>query len=260
MRNPRLGVIASSVPNTPARVFDAIMSLSPYSYWPLREDSGSTAFDYGSYGLNGTYEAGVTLGSVVGADGYEYPSFPGSNNGAVNVGDAPGYSIGIGLTVFALIRPSSFIPVYRRPIVTRAGPSLGQYEWEFDAGPTEDLTVTILKSTSSTSSAWVSRGGTIVSAGEWTAVAFSCSSTNVIVAETLYVNSSVPESIRTGGFGSGGSVTDTTSNLVIGGRADNNSQIVFPGSISHVALWNAVLTSEQIAIPMNAALSEGWIA
>lgn len=74
------------------RYEDVVLADGPSGYWPLNETSGSTAYDLGSTGVNGTYTNSPTLGAYAFPAGGRAPHFAGASSQQVTIADNNAWS------------------------------------------------------------------------------------------------------------------------------------------------------------------------
>lgn len=74
------------------RYQDVVLADGPVGYWPLNETSGSTAYDLGSTGVNGTYTNSPTLGAYAFPAGGRAPHFAGASSQQVTIADNNAWS------------------------------------------------------------------------------------------------------------------------------------------------------------------------
>lgn len=224
---------------------------SPNLFYPFHEDSGSTAYDFGSSGVNATIESGVTVG-VAGILSTTAHSFSGndSSGNSVGVGDIDILS-GSSATLCAWIYVSSFnsgstdtghFSDTHGQIIGKQGSSAsdsgdnyelgvldnGQVGWYVDAG----------------SGSTVVEGGSL-STGTWYFLAATYSSSNGDIEIFVDASSVGTNTASTGGLGGNNNPIGIGSIADDGGNYGDN-YFTFDGRISHPMFFNKVLTNSEI--------------
>lgn len=233
----------------PPSLDEAITALTPAGYWKLQETSGTAAADSSGNGRNGTYVNGPTLNATAGPDGFNYPTFDGTND-TMDVPDNNVWSIndsGTGLTVFAIFKtPGS--PVGNKAICEKANPSAPfNIEWVFGftaAGFSLALYTPGGVAIRSTTGALTWDSG-------WHVVAVAVPS--VSANGNAYWNGA-----DVTGTPGGGSGTYVNNNAPLRWAGVNTVLGRFAGTLAHLAVFPRELDGTEVASLMSAAAGEGW--
>lgn len=226
-----------------------IAALSPVGYWKLNETSGTTATDSSGNGRNGTYSGSYTLAAVTGGDGDDYVDFGVSARGLVTIADNNVWTAGTaGFTVFCLFRPHG---TTSDVLVSKA---TNPYEWALSTS-----------GTGNGGTFWRSTGAAVTSTfGSFTNSTNTWAATAMVVADTpkpsrpIYVyHSSAKNPGHVGTFAGLTPYSNTTAQVVIGDRGDNNGQF-FDGNMAHVFILDRRMYAYEWRRLIRAAEIEGW--
>jgi hypothetical protein len=250
--NPRGSItsapVALTVATPPNKYAAQVMAFGPYTYWPLNETTGSTAYDYSS-GLNGVDIGDITLGVAGNAApgfGASHPVYNFNHAGGVNLGTAVNMN-DTTFTILAWVFDDNS-GVDQSGIITKGNASwrtaiFNTHYLEYTANgiyPFSDGTTTFLTGPGGNYNPPVTN---VLDDGIWHFVAavYNCPYSSgdkrlyfdgVLVQETNVL----------------GSFSQNTDEVWIGNNIGNdNGDNYWPGMISDVALFNRGLSSAEVA-------------
>lgn len=229
----------------------AYLSLSPAGYWPLRETTGSTAYDASGNGLNGTYIASPSLASrsLTGFGTALYPDFNGTSQCVDLAGPA---ALNVSTFTIVLIAVADVI-VAERNLLSEDFIGGGNIEYSFGHKIFNAASV-----------------GTI-GCGNYNGVANYVQSATTITTGRAYMfvgrsnanNYSVfVNGVLDAGPTAKGSATAAYTGVVIGGRDSNGAgtyDTFWDGTIGEVAFYGSSLSDANIAYLYTVALRAGVV-
>jgi hypothetical protein len=241
---------SSEVAAMPGEYDSWVRGFQPLGYWPLNESDGATAADFSGNGLNGAYQAAITLGIPGPANPPYFGFASGTLAAAFNGGDnswvsLPGLNLNSDIATFtAWIYPTTVTQSGAAGLIfcrdglgmvsgfdyNPAGTQLG-YTWNNDSG----------------TYAWNS--GLTPPADQWSLVALVVTPTNA----TIYLyNTNGQISAHTTHVQTSSAFSGETR---IGNDADGSNR-TFKGSLGEAAVFNRALSANQIGVLYQAAA--GW--
>lgn len=225
---------ATYIPPTLGGLHDAIQALSPVGYWKLDNASGN-AIDSSGYGRDGFYDGATRQG----VDGFVRLG----GTGRITVQGWPDWTIGTGMTVFALVKPETGTTV--RAIAGKGVTGRPYQEWRLAKSATAQPMAEILTPAGVATGAVASTAA--LTDGVWHAVAARMASTSVDVIQNDTVTTSTHAAAA---------VTHLRDPLFLGAAPGLSSWL---GGLAHVAIFRGALTNGQIAGLVAAARTEGLI-
>jgi autotransporter-associated beta strand protein len=227
----------------PASSYDGqVMASGPVAFWPLNEASGPTAFDY-TAAFNGAYSSGGVTYNVTGPVGDKVVTMDGTN-GTVTIPYA------------AALNPSSFsVELWVKPAVVPyytsnvaylassaviASPRSGWYLAQDDANGSTFLNgsafiVRLFNQNGTTPSITLAAP---VTNSAWNHLVLTYDGTST--EASLYQNGVLASN------GLAGFVANVSAPFTVGVRSDNS--LKWPGSVGGVALYDRVLSTNEIAL------------
>lgn len=238
--------MAKPATNPTLSLYNQILALGPKGYWPLRETSGTTVVDASGFGRNGTYSGTMALANTPGFDGFSYPTFTTSGLGTVpHHADFVGTG---GMTVLGFARPEAS---GGWSIINKVGngDSVNR-EWLFYSSTGTDIVAETRATAGATGRQIIT--GSCAQRTNWNMLSFTVAnttSTPVVRCNGAVISGSL--------FGSGTWVA-TTQDLIIG-QFPTLPSLQTDGHLAHIAIFQRVLTPEEINSIYLSAVSEGWI-
>jgi hypothetical protein len=237
------------------------MSYAPAGYWKLDETSGTTAVDSSGNARNGTYTgSGYVLADARGPDGANYPTFgSGGNSSHVAIADADVWSLPNpttlgGLTVFALVRPTSVAGTTRQFVASK-GTSPNSYEWAMYGNSSSAARFEAAVYQQDGAGLMVDRVDSILTTA-WQVCAFRVpTSSGMGTRLQLFRNGALTE---TQGSITGSGYTNSTSPVWIGWRADSPASQYWVGAIAHAAIFGDIGDGAMLNL-IDAARRDRWI-
>ena len=249
--------VVLTVAAPPSAYAAQVMAFGPYTYWPLNETNGSTAYDYAG-GLNGTNIGSIVLGAAgnpAPGFGSSHPVYNFNNAGAVNCGNG----INMNDTTFTILawifnNNSGFDQC---GIITKGNNSwrtaiFGTHYLEYTANGIYPFqngglgTATFVTGPDGSYSPPVTN---ILDDGQWHFIAAVYDCPYSSGDKRLYFDGQlVQEASVLGSF------SQNTDAVWIGNNiGNNNGDNYWPGMISDVTLFNRALSSAEVASLYSAA-------
>jgi hypothetical protein len=235
--------------NALGALYTQIVALSPLSYWTLRDNNANTLHDYGSLALDLTNSGGLTMNTIAGGDGHNYPDSSGGGSAHLVGSDSISYEPlnASGLTVFFFIKNiggnSNSQPVNKSD-------STGNGTWRMNYNTTSGSFVRTV--TSAGANARRRTGATELANSNWNSVVFRFGG-----AASDYPDYRVNGSNITGttaDFGSTNSNSTQPIRLFGHGGATSHASC----SLAHVAIFAGKLSDANCALIEAAAATDGW--
>lgn len=236
---------------------DAILALNPVSYWPLN-DATTTIEDLGSAGANGTAGVNVALRDVAGPDGESYARFPGGAAAAASHIQVPHHlghrvSTAAGLSVFALVRPTTYI--IRQGVICKTPAPNGEWTLQLFGDTASAGSLGFATQLSNGNDARKLSGpASNVPINQWSALAASV--VNLTSFPNYLDRNDLAISTTTGGTGTGYTGINSTLQIGCGNGTFYNFQMT--GAMAHVAIFAGVLSAGDWDTIWAAAAANGW--